>query len=73
METSHRVLIPEILAASFASLTKPELYAAALVCVSWSQLALEELWKYLNSILPLLRVLSPMERVNGNWVRYLNR
>lgn len=35
--------------------------AGALVCRGWSQHALDELWRALDSLIPVFRLLSPLE------------
>lgn len=70
------VLIPEILSMVFSSLrrnfslndSQGDLFTAALVCGSWSQVALDELWRELPHLHLLLAVLAPMAKVNGTWV-----
>lgn len=59
-KVSHAVLIPEILSNVFSTLEASDLYSATLVCLSWSELCLNELWKDMDSVLPLLKVLEEM-------------
>lgn len=67
------MLIPEILSNVFSSMTKGQLYTMTLVCKSWSGLSLNELWREMDTVLPLLKVLGPMiededEDEEGMWV-----
>lgn len=62
------MFIPEILAIIFSSIDRRSLYSSALVCHSWSYIALDELWNSMPYLLPLLKVLAPMKKVGDVWV-----
>lgn len=70
--TAIRILIPEILDNVFENMDDPALAALAVVCKSWSDLALRSLWansKNTQLLLALLRILAPMIKENALWVR----
>lgn len=41
----------------------PELARSAVVCKNWSDIALDELWRDLESVLPLLNLLGHLDLV----------
>ncbi|KAG8901251.1 hypothetical protein FRC00_008223 [Tulasnella sp. 408] len=49
--------VPELASVIFSGANQATLVACALVCSSWKEPALDELWKHLESILPLFRLL----------------
>ncbi|KIO23774.1 hypothetical protein M407DRAFT_26773 [Tulasnella calospora MUT 4182] len=53
--------IPEVLLEIFVASTDSTRAAAARVCRSWSSLALDVLWRDMESPIPLLQVLSPLQ------------
>lgn len=55
--------IPELLSTVFSLAEAPELATSARVCKKWSGLALDELWRDLESVLPLLDLLVDLELV----------
>ncbi|TFK58469.1 hypothetical protein BDN72DRAFT_966336, partial [Pluteus cervinus] len=58
---SHRVLqIPELLNIIFSYLTDNEHITNALVCKKWSDVALDALWREVQNIQRLVRLLSPI-------------
>ncbi|KIO26779.1 hypothetical protein M407DRAFT_23974, partial [Tulasnella calospora MUT 4182] len=63
---SNSRLPPEVLYIIFALLqdSLKDRAAAALVCRSWSDAALDELWRSLPSFLPLLKLLGPFSYIN---------
>lgn len=70
-QVSYRMMIPEIMGSVFELLWEDaELYSSVFVCKFWSELALDKLWKRLQSIIPLLMVLAPMElsHEDNTWV-----
>lgn len=62
--------IPEILTNILSTMETGDLYSTAFVSLTWSELSLNELWKKMDSVLPLLKVLAPMSfnRANETWV-----
>ncbi|KAG8953296.1 hypothetical protein FRC04_002706 [Tulasnella sp. 424] len=44
-----------------------DLFAASLVCKTWTPIALDHLWRTLNSVDPLCRLLGPMQYLDGFW------
>lgn len=72
ISVANRFLIPEILDCVFRLLRAPEQARVALVCRSWSELALDNLWRYrLTSAIPLLKILVPLrlDEERHSWVR----
>lgn len=58
MENEGQVFsVPELASAIFSVVDQATLVACALVCRSWKEPALDELWKHLDSILPLFGLL----------------
>lgn len=53
--------IPEVLLEIFAASDNPTRAVSARVCRSWSNLALDVLWRDMSSPIPLLQVLSPLQ------------
>ncbi|KAG8961454.1 hypothetical protein FRC00_012218, partial [Tulasnella sp. 408] len=53
--------LPELVSMVFASADQATLAACAVVCRAWKESALDELWKHLDSILPLFRLLFDVE------------
>ncbi|KAG8910825.1 hypothetical protein FRC01_006107, partial [Tulasnella sp. 417] len=53
-------LPPELLLAVFSYAEQRELAAAARVCQKWSTLALDALWKDLDSVVPLVELVIPL-------------
>ncbi|KAG8911945.1 hypothetical protein FRC01_005385 [Tulasnella sp. 417] len=53
--------IPEVLLEIFVASTDSTRAAAARVCRTWSTLALDVLWRDMESPIPLLQVLSPLQ------------
>ncbi|KIO31760.1 hypothetical protein M407DRAFT_19269 [Tulasnella calospora MUT 4182] len=65
---AHRVLsIIEVLIQILRSLRKPDLAAAALVCRTWSDVALDLLWEELESVHPIMALLGPISQQVGGW------
>lgn len=66
----HRILIPELLTNILSSLEAGrDLHATSQVCGLWSELSLDALWRSMWSVLPLLKVLGPMqESAEHEWV-----
>ncbi|KAG8966858.1 hypothetical protein FRC03_011179, partial [Tulasnella sp. 419] len=56
---------PEILSAIFEFCPSSDLPAVGRTCRTWSEQALRILWKNLDSIVPLITILSPLERQNN--------
>ena len=50
----------------FEHLENEDLLACALTCQIWTPVALDGLWKDLNSVLPLLLLMSPLKSVKDN-------
>ncbi|KAG8913891.1 hypothetical protein FRC01_004337, partial [Tulasnella sp. 417] len=59
--TVRALSIPELLFVIFAFSEKPELARSARVCKDWSDAALDELWKDLDSIFPLLELVLDLD------------
>ncbi|KAG8919997.1 hypothetical protein FRC01_000983 [Tulasnella sp. 417] len=53
--------VPELLDGVLSFATLPTLASCAVVCQRWSQVALDRLWKQLDSILPLLELVTSLE------------
>ncbi|KAG8950574.1 hypothetical protein FRC04_007393 [Tulasnella sp. 424] len=53
--------IPEVLLEIFAASDNSTRAVSARVCRSWSNLALDVLWRDMNSPIPLLQILSPLQ------------
>ncbi|KAG8956798.1 hypothetical protein FRC04_000276 [Tulasnella sp. 424] len=80
--THHRLLgIPEILIDVFSNCSPSTNAALTRVCRTWSDLASDQLWSSLPSLLPLLRILLPLVLVDDaldfdltarapNWERF---
>lgn len=65
---NERFLIPELLDAVFRLADTPDLVSLALVCKSWSEVALDCLWEdRLGTVLPLLQFLAPSLDVYGEY------
>ena len=60
----HVLRIPELLSLIFRCMDKSNNAACAIVCKAWLNPALNELWRCLDDLLVLLRLLSPMHTVN---------
>ncbi|KAG9034308.1 hypothetical protein FS837_002239 [Tulasnella sp. UAMH 9824] len=58
--TTRALAIPEILISILSMCRKADLGRAALVSHKWSLVALEQLWKELDSIIPLLLLVQPL-------------
>ncbi|KAL5480629.1 hypothetical protein ACEPAI_1900 [Sanghuangporus weigelae] len=54
--------VPELTSLIFDHLNKPALISCALVCKSWNELALDKLWKELDSLVPLISLLTPLKK-----------
>lgn len=66
-----RFPIPEIMDGVFKVSDTSDLACIALVCRTWSELALDRLWEdRLKSLVPLLKMLGPLiqDTVGGGWV-----
>lgn len=67
---AHRVLfIIEILTQVLRNAGKPDLAAAARVCRTWMEVALNMLWEELESPHPLMSLLGPIIKHVDGWVR----
>ncbi|KAG8920924.1 hypothetical protein FRC01_000526, partial [Tulasnella sp. 417] len=53
--------VPELVDGVLSFATRPTLVSCALVCKRWSQVALDRLWKQLDSIFPLLELVTSLE------------
>ncbi|KAG8900847.1 hypothetical protein FRC00_010815 [Tulasnella sp. 408] len=61
-ESEARALsIPELLSMVFSHSAKPELAISARVCKTWSDPALDELWKNLKNVFPLLQLVLDLD------------
>lgn len=58
------VLPIELLSKIFEKSDQKDCAAAAIVCRQWSNAALDELWRSLPSLMPLLNLLGPIENTN---------
>ncbi|KAG8920000.1 hypothetical protein FRC01_000986 [Tulasnella sp. 417] len=58
--------VPELLAHVFSFATASTLSSCALVCKQWSEVALDRLWRHLESMFPLLELLMGLELLR-NW------
>jgi F-box-like len=69
----HRVLrIPELLQMVFGVLDLPSNTVNARVCKQWSDIALEMLWRDVDDLYLLLKILAPLAKtVEGNYVSIL--
>ncbi|KAG8917299.1 hypothetical protein FRC01_002553 [Tulasnella sp. 417] len=61
------VFIVEIIMQILRNLGKSELPAAARVCSSWTGVALDMLWKEMESVLPIMALLGPISIREGGW------
>lgn len=66
----YAISIPEIVTYVLCFLERNDLWRAALVCHAWSILILPFLWRDLNSLFHLLKILSPLEKVDKVWVSH---
>lgn len=57
--------VPELLANVLSFATQSTLASCALACKSWSDVALDILWRNLDSVFPLLEMLVGMELLGG--------
>ena len=66
----HRVLrIPELLQIIFGILDLPSNRVNARVCKQWSDIALDILWREIDDIYFLFRILAPLTKtVEGSYV-----
>lgn len=55
--------IPELTAIVFCFLGERDLARCARVCKSWSEPALDALWRTMSSVQPLMALLSPLDRM----------
>lgn len=63
------VSIPEIVGYILSFVDTEDVRRAALVCHAWSSSSLPFIWETLRSLLPLLRILSRLKKLNdGQWV-----
>jgi hypothetical protein len=70
--TTHRVLaIPELLQTIFSFGTRASNVSNALVCRSWLEPALDNVWREVDDIYYLLKILAPFHRrsVMDDYVR----
>ncbi|KIO32387.1 hypothetical protein M407DRAFT_18698 [Tulasnella calospora MUT 4182] len=63
--TARTLAIPELLYIIFSFSDAPELARSARVCKNWSDRALDELWRDLDSVFPLLELLMDSELVRA--------
>ena len=68
----HPFLIPEILLEVFEYMLRHDLASLMLVCRSWSNLCSNVLWRALDSLVPLFKLLSPMVKRFEGWVSILH-
>lgn len=63
-------LPPEVLCIAFDLTDRPTLVACATVNRSWSQVALDFIWREMPSVLPIIELLGRMEydKAVGGWV-----
>lgn len=52
------------------NLGTPELAAAARVCRTWTDVALDMLWEELDSVYPIMALLGPISKIKDKWVSY---
>ena len=66
----HRVLrIPELLQIIFSILDLPSNTVNARVCKQWSDIALDILWREIDDLYLLFRILAPLTKtVEGSYV-----
>jgi hypothetical protein len=74
METHRAFLVPEILNLIFQEIKhdKAALASAALTCRSLSSIAMDFLWKELETSTPIKRLLPNLWNVDGTYVSDLN-
>ncbi|KIO30334.1 hypothetical protein M407DRAFT_155423 [Tulasnella calospora MUT 4182] len=68
---SQKVLsLPELVLLTIKDLAPRDLHSAALVCHTWSGIALDYLWETALSLAPLFNTLAPMRysEEESNWV-----
>lgn len=53
--------VPELLASILSFATSSTLASCAVMCKPWSQVALDKLWKHMDSVFPLLELVLNME------------
>ncbi|KAG8910766.1 hypothetical protein FRC01_006142, partial [Tulasnella sp. 417] len=58
--STRALAVPEILTSVLGLSKKEDLACAALTCRKWSPVALDHLWKELDSIAPLLVLVQPL-------------
>ncbi|KAG8944635.1 hypothetical protein FRC04_001675 [Tulasnella sp. 424] len=67
MNNPPALALHDILACVLAFVEKSQLPSSARVCKAWNELALNELWKDLPSLFPLLDLLGTLVYENGAW------
>lgn len=68
---SQKVLsLPELVILTINDLAVEDLHSASLVCRTWSEIALDHLWRTAVSLAPLLNTLASMQysKEESNWV-----
>lgn len=65
---SFALSLVDILVVIFSFAKKRSLAAAARVCKTWKEPALDALWKKLSSPFPLLELLGPLVYEDRGWV-----
>lgn len=66
-ETQRALFIVEILMRILRNLVKLELAAAARVCRTWTDVALDMLWEELESVHPIMALLGPITKTGDGW------
>ncbi|KAG9031766.1 hypothetical protein FS837_002902 [Tulasnella sp. UAMH 9824] len=59
--------LPEILDIIMSSLDKSDLFVAGLVCQTWSRIAVNHIWRTLDSLVPLFGLLGPLALEFDGW------
>lgn len=66
-------LFPDIFDRIFFYSNRAACATAALVCHAWNPVALDWVWRELSpSVLPLMKILAPMEKTSAGWVSHLS-
>lgn len=61
LNVPHALSIPEILANIVSCLDRPDCYHCALTCRAWLPLALDALWRNMDSAINVFSILGSME------------
>ncbi|KIO24572.1 hypothetical protein M407DRAFT_26085 [Tulasnella calospora MUT 4182] len=69
---SSPVQIPELIEEILSHLVGPNILSAVRVCKTWSDPALNQLWRNLSSLVPLLSLIGPIQCQNGEDMDFIH-